>query len=381
MKKLICLILTICFLLPVSTACVTGLQGNVTITINYLDGTKKTISGHRKFDKTGDSESIYTKMSQSLRYTTNEVGKVIVYKYANDFAFDREQVYQFENGKRVEIFQKLVNKTYQVRFVAICPITKESKTLTKFYKFGDTMELTSDVQNLLSYENPPTNFDRYTFEKWRIAKYEDREMVFSREFNFNNVFNEEYDALFEEVKSKNQYGEYVMEISAVYKPNTYNVVLHFEHEGVKNLKTSVSPVTIEVPFYATNFGLSEFKTYVKEENIEFEYFSTDMNNKVLLPSELSKEVDGTTINLYAHWERYKPLKIDFLNGKGVQTVRVYEDKYSNYFKVDVGKLNANLTSGQLETLIGFGEDKDKLSVVTDLYLYGNSNVTYYPIFA
>ena len=379
LKKFICLILTLFLIIPFSAGCVVGLQGNVTITINYLDGTKTTISGHRKFDATGDSESIYTKMGSAFRYSTNEVGKVVVYEYADGSSFNRESVYQFENGKKIELFEKLENKSYHVKFYAICPGTTNSQTFDKYYHFGDELELEEEIENLLTFETVPEHFDRYAFEKWQIVKFENGKQVYACDFNFNGTFNEDYDEHFENAKVKNEYGNYVMEVKAIYKADTYNVVLNFEHDGVKKLNVSVSPVTLEVPFNATHFGLSEFKTYVKEENIEFECFSTDMHNKVLLPSVMDASQNGKTVNVYAFWSRYKTIKIDFLNGKGAINVSVYEDKYENFYRINPIVIDRNAL--QNKTLIGFTNERDGYTRILNLYETCVEGVTYYPIYA
>ncbi len=378
MKKIICILLTILMLLPFTSACTVGLQGNVTITINYLDGTKTTITGHRKFDKTGDSESIYTKMSSALRYSTDEVGKVVVYEYKDGANFNTESVYQFENGKKIELFQKLENKRYQVRFYAICPESTNSQTFDKFYYYGDELRLEEEIENLLTFETTPINFDRYHFEKWQIVKFENNNQVLSYDFNFGGTINEQYDSYFEEAKVKNEYGNYIIYVKALYKVDTYNVVLNFEHDGVKKLNTPVQPVTLEVPFNATNFGWSEFKYYVKEENIEFEYFSTDINEKISLPTVMDASFNGITVNLYAFWTRYKVIKIDFLNGKGPIDVYVYEEKYENSYRINPIVIDRNAVQGK--TLIGFTTERDGYSRILNMYETCVEGVTYYPIY-
>lgn len=381
MKRFICLILAILLITPFLVACQTGLQGNVKITIHYLDGNEITVSGHREYGAENNSKSIFSQIYGCLGASGEEqVGKVVVYKYKNGNTFDTEQIYKLENGAHIEIYETIQNKRYQLRFRVTCPGDTTFQKLTKFYDFGDKFEYTTDIENLLTFETVPENYDRYALEKWQIVKIENGEEVLSYDFNFNDTFNEKYDAYFESAKTKNEYGEYVMDVEAVYKPNTYTAVLHFEHDGVKSLNSSVAPVSITVPFTNTNFDISIFQRYVTEERIDFVGFSTKMNENVPLESNLDKSFDGTTINLYAIWYRYKIVKIDFLNGKGAIDVAVYEDRYANYYYVNPVLIQNRVPQDKLERLLGFGENKDSQSVILNFYKNSREDKVYYPIF-
>jgi hypothetical protein len=377
-KKIICLLLVICFVMPLSSACV-GLQGSVTVTIKYLDGTTKTVKGHRKWDDTWGEDSIFTKLSYAATPTVTKEGHDTVFYFDGGGYLDSDYLYQVDNGARLVLIEKLQIRRYTVLYTASCPELTKTQSYEIRYNYGDKMELTQEIEDLLVFENPSANFDRYTFDKWQIVYKENGKTLITRDFNFGDTFNTVYEARFEETKRKAQY-YYYMEVQAVWSPDTYNVVYHFEHDGVKPLNTKVENVVEKRDFYATGFSASTFKKYVKEEDIEFIGFSTDMYSLQSLPTQMSKEYNGKDVHVYALWSRFKTVNIDFLNGKGPVPVQVYDAKNENSHYVDILPLLDNLTKEQRSKLIGFSENIHGISRILNFYEVADASKTYYPIF-
>ena len=383
MKKLICLLLTILLLLPFTAGCTTGLQGNVSIIISYLDGSTITISGHRTFGEENDSESIYYKLSERLVPSQEpEVGKSTYFTYADGGVFSEEQVYQLDNGATIKLKENQKLKSYKVAYYSECPEVGNTKYYEKNYTFGDKIEYEQEIENLLIFDDANENFDRYNLVGWEIFYTNEQGEETTYEYIFNENFDAKYDEYFNNAKvSHPEYYYYYMKVRAIWKPNTFNVVLNFEHEGVKQLTTSVEPVTYTSDFNVTDYDKNYFLKHVKEENIEFVGFSTDKFTYVPLPTEIDKSQDGTTIQLYAIWSRYKTIKVNFLDGSGPISVKVYEDKYEQYYNLHPYYLDKYLTSEQIKGFIGLSSNREGTSRIIKTYELCNENTIYYPVIA
>ena len=366
-------------LLPFSFGCETGLQGKVTITITYLDGSTKTISGHRRFGEGSDKESIFYKMSQNIGYSTDQVGKKVVYKHKDtNRTFDSEEVYQYDNGKRIHLVQSLENKRYKIHYFASFPGYTFTQTYDKFYSFGDKIELIPEIVNLTNFDSSLTNYDRYSLSGWEIYYKSENDKELSIPMVFGGTFDETFDAYFEQTKVKGEY-EYQMQIKAVFKPDTYIAKLHFEHNGVKPLNEHISPIELEQTFNATYFNRYDFTQYVKEENIMFFNWSTDMYSYIEAPKTIDKSLNGEVLNLYARWSYYKIITIDFLDGKGPVDCYVFDDAFQSTYYLYPSVLSEHLASEQIKNLVGFSENRDGTSRIIDLYEIGDENTIYYPV--
>ena len=75
------------------------------------------------------------------------------------------------------------------------------------------------------------------------------------------------------------------------------------------------------------------------------------------------------------------IKVDFLNGDGPIGVRVYEDRYPQYFNINPYYLSKYLTSEQYNGFIGLSDNRDGTSRIIKTYEVCNENTIYYPVIA
>ncbi len=377
MKKLICLLLTVLLLIPIATGCTEGLQGNVTVTVTFIDGSTETVTGHRKNE--GDSEnSIFTKLSQILTSSNDLVGKQVTYKYANGGIFSSDDLYKLDNGAHIKLVETIENKKYKVCYYASFPGYTDANYYEKTYTFGDVMEETEEITNLTNFDSSLTNFDRYTFNGWEIYHEDANGNKNNIPIELGGTFNEKFVEYFEKTKVQGEY-EYQMNVEAYFKPDTYNIVLNFEHDGVKALKTPTAPVSKELNFNETSFNKYDFTKYVKDNSIIFFDWYTDTSFTTKLPSVIDKSLNGKEVNIYAKWSYSKTIKIDFLDGKGPIETLVVEDEFASTYHIYPSVIQKHLTSDQIKCLVGFSDNRDGTSRITNMYVGSNENTIYYPV--
>ena len=278
--------------------------GKITFRIHTVDGEELEISGSRKLS---DSDSILAKDSEGNIWLKGyspkyQLGKKAVlyldggdrlYSQTSGFnsSYDYRYLYIHDNRSTVDVYEKLVDKSYRVVYVANVGTNNIEREVT--YKAGDDM-MTEELQNFMTDVNN---------KRYQVTGFKTESQV---DWSHNGKFGEIHDSIHS--------GDSKLYVYATLVADTVKVRLHYNYEGLYDEVRSI-------PF---NYDINKLWT-LEKSNLEFVGWST--SEDVFTPhnaTTISKDHRNVPLDLYAYYKLFKTIKV--IDSEGyVQSIKVYDN--------------------------------------------------------